>query len=78
MFNTLHLLPLFPITAFQGWYYCFDFIYLFIFKDFINLFLRRGEGREKERERNISMVASHMPRTGGTWPTTQACALTGN
>ena len=32
-------------------------------KDFIYLLLERGEGREKDRERN-------------TWPTTQACALT--
>ena len=48
------------------------------------LFLERGEGREKERERNTHVwenrhqsVASHTP-TLGTWTTTQACALTGN
>ena len=29
--------------------------YLFYFKDFIYLFLERGERREKERERNISV-----------------------
>ena len=28
---------------------------LFFFKDFIYLFLVRGEGREKERERNINV-----------------------
>ena len=42
------------------------------------LFLERGEGREKERERNINVW---FPLTGpplGTWPETQACALTGN
>ena len=31
------------------------FIYLFTFKDFIYLFLEGGEGREKERERNIDV-----------------------
>ena len=34
------------------------------FEDFVYLFLERGEGREKERERN--------------WPATQACAPAGN
>ena len=29
--------------------------FLFFFKDFIYLFLERGEGREEERERNISV-----------------------
>ena len=38
------------------------------------LFLERGEGRK--REKNQWVVASHPPTTG-TWPTTQACALTG-
>ena len=45
----------------------------FFKKDFIYLFLERGEGREKERERNIRFSCAHL---GGTWPTTQACALT--
>ena len=40
------------------------------FKDFLSLFLERGEGREKERERNIdvpekhTLVASPTPSTG--------------
>ena len=42
------------------------------------LFLERREGKEKERERNINVLlpltCSHL----GTWPATQACALTGN
>ena len=45
------------------------FTYLFDFKE--------GEEREKERERHISwlpLACSQM----GTWPTTQACALTWN
>ena len=40
--------------------------------------LERGEGKEKEKERNISMwlplTSSHL----GTWLASQACALTGN
>ena len=46
------------------------FIYLFIF--------REGEGREKERERNINVRLPLMCPLLGTWPATQACALTGN
>ena len=50
-------------------------------KDCIHLFLETGEGREKERERNITVRDSdRMPLTRpqpGTWPTTQARALTG-
>ena len=47
-------------------------------KDFIYLFSERGKGKEKEREKNINvwlpLVVPHL----GTWPTTQACVLTGN
>ena len=50
---------------------------LFIFKDFIHLFLERGEGKEEERERNISEWLPLTCPLLGTWPTTQACALTG-
>ena len=45
-------------------------IYLFIF--------REGEGREKKRERNISVWLSFMWPPLRTWPVTQVCALTGN
>ena len=56
------------------------------FKDFIYLFLQRGEEKEKEGgekhqcERNINNM-EQWPLTGpqrGTWPTTQAHALMGN
>ena len=47
-------------------------------KDFIYLSLERGEGKEKERERNISVWLPPMHSHPGTWPPTQACALTGN
>ena len=52
---------------------------LFIFlKYFIYLFLDRREGGEKERERNINVwLLLELPLLG-TWPATQACALTGN
>ena len=56
----------------------FIIYFSFLFKDFIYLFLEKEEGREKERERDINVwlpVAGPQP---GTWPTTQACALTGN
>ena len=45
-------------------------IYLFIFE--------RGEGREKERERNISVWLPLTWPQLGTWPSTQACTLMGN
>ena len=47
-------------------------------KDFIHLFLERGEGTEKERERNISVWLPLMRPLVGTWSATQACALSGN
>ena len=59
------------------------FFIFILFKDFIDLFLERREGREKERERNIDVqeihhsVASCTPLTGNL-ARTQACALTGN
>ena len=48
----------------------FYFIY-FLFSD-------RGEGREKEAERNINVWLPLVRSLLGTWPATQACALTGN
>ena len=52
--------------------------YLFILKIYLLIyFLERGEGREKERERNVDQLPLARPRMG-TWPSTQACALTGN
>ena len=46
------------------------------FKDFIYLFLERGE--EGEREGNINVWLPLVCPLLGTWPATQACALTGN
>ena len=52
--------------------------YIYISQDFIYLFLDREEGREKESERNINVWLPFTHPLRGTWPTTQACALTGN
>ena len=53
--------------------------WLFYFlKDFIYLFLDRGEGWEKERGRNINVWLSLTHPLLGTRPATQACALIGN
>ena len=49
----------------------------FFKKDFIYLLLKRGEGREKERERHITVFLPLMRLLLGTQPATQACALTG-
>ena len=48
------------------------------FKDFIYLFLERWEVKEKERERNVNVQLPLKHPLLGTWPATQACALTGN
>ena len=53
-------------------------IFLSFLKDFIYLFLDRGEGREKERERNINVWLPLTRPLLGTWPTTHTCVLTGN
>ena len=44
----------------------------------ILLIFREGKGREKEGEKRERVVASHACPPLGTWPATQACALTGN
>ena len=44
---------------------------------FFSLLLEREEGREKERERNINVWLTLACPLLGTWPATQACALTG-
>ena len=51
---------------------------LVFLKYFIYLFLERGRWKEKERERNINVWLPLAYPLLGTWPATQACALTGN
>ena len=59
-------------------YYMCVCVCVCVFKDFISLFLERREGREKERERNINVWLPLEHSLLETWPTTQACGLTGN
>ena len=54
-----------------------EFSFIF-FLDVIYLFLEGGEEKEKEQERNINVWLPLEWPLLGTWPTTQACALTGN
>ena len=42
------------------------------------LFIFREEGREEERKRNSNVWLLLATPLLGTWPATQACALTGN
>ena len=50
---------------------------LFFLRFYLFIFRQRGREGEREGEKHQCMVASHTPLRG-TWPTTQACALTGN
>ena len=68
---------MFYILTFTVSLLCFPEIFLF-FKDFIYLFLERGEGREKVTERNINVWLPLVCPLLGTWAATQVCALTGN
>ena len=45
---------------------CLSYEHSHVLKDFIHLFLERGEGREEERERNINVCLplSHAPQWG--------------
>ena len=53
-------------------------IYLFIYLSiYLFIFRQRRRGGEREGEKRQCVLASHLPILG-TWPTTQACALTGN
>ena len=52
--------------------------FFYFFKDFTHLFLQRGEGKEKERERNINMWLPLARPQLRTWPAAQACDRTGN
>ena len=49
-----------------------------MFNILIYLFLERGEGKKKERERKINVWLPLVHLLLGTWPTAQACVLTGN
>ena len=57
-------------------HFCNSSLYIYIFKDFVYLFLERGREGEREGERHQCVVASYPLMR--TWPITQAHALTGN
>ena len=61
------------VLTFKHWQVTKHFL-----KRFYYLFLERGERREKEREKNINVWLPLLRPQLGTWPITQACALTGN
>ena len=64
-----------PFTLYLSGNHTIICVYEIFKKDFIYLFLERGEGRKKGRE------TVWLPLTWpllGIWPTTQTCALTGN
>ena len=58
-----------PVHLYSGLHLLFLKFYLFTF---------RGEGWEKERDRNINVWLPLSCPLLGTWPATQACVLTGN
>ena len=70
------LLPMFSPMSFMVLSLTLKSFFL-IYKDFICLVSERGEGRKKEKERNINMWLLLTCPLQGTWPTIQA-ALTGN
>ena len=80
--SVLSILLLNPsVNIFSHLFFCFN-IYMpcifseTFFKNFIYVFLDRGEGREKEGERHINVWFPLTPPPH--WTATQACALTRN
>ena len=53
-----------------------DLIHSFFFLLLIFLFVYLWRGREKEKDRNITVWLPLVHPLLGTWPKTQACALT--
>ena len=58
-----------PLGAFMAIEYSFIPLFIYVFRE---------RGRERERERNINVWLPLARPPLGTWPETQACALTGN
>ena len=64
-------------------YYCYNFHYPddiceICFLNTLFIYFLGGEGREKEREKNINVWLPLVHPLLRTWPTTQVGALTGN
>ena len=80
----LHV-PFYFLFSVQSCLFCFSTPHYYFLLHWVNifflekyLFLEIGEGREKERKRNINVWLHFMCPLLGTWPTAQACALTGS
>ena len=82
IFTVLHSHHHLLLKHFLFFSHCFlSFIFFgknIFFKYFLYLFLERKEGREKERGRNINVWLLLACPPLGTWPATQARALTEN
>ena len=63
------------VRGFQSFHFLINTCYFHSFFSRFYLFLDRGEGREKERERNITVWLPLTCPPLGTWPATQAGAL---
>ena len=63
-------------TLHREFTYLFQFHIFILFKKILFIFIERG--REREREGNINVWLPLTCPLLGAWPTTQACALTGN
>ena len=71
---SLDLCWLGPGQASQRWSLVLHTIELFLKEDFVHLFLEGKGGRKRKRNINVWLSRALL----GTWPATQACALTGN
>ena len=60
--------------------YNYNYVKESFLKKYIFLFFERERKGEREGEKHQCVVVSRASPTqgGGSWPTTQACALTGN
>ena len=74
--NRINIFP--RVITLKIYAYICNILFFYFKKDCIYLFLERGGGREKERERNINVWLPLTCPLQGTLPATQACALTGN
>ena len=69
--------PSLALNEVMTYFACCLFFFFFL-KKISSIYFQKGEGREKEREKNISVWLLLACPLLGTWPATQACALTGN
>ena len=78
IFGFIMYMCTYPSLQHSSIHHIYIHIYTFYIYYIYRIILERGEGREKERERNINVWLPLARPQLGTWPTTQACALTGD